>query len=154
MTFESPIKATVRFGGRDREEIESEVYLGDLPLMTDKGTFIINGRERVIVSQLARSPGIYFEEGVDSSMQIVVSARIIPSEGPWLDLESDANYVVSTQISQTKKLPLTQLMKILHSFEEPVGQEKWRGRITWHKPLREALRKNVYFHGSLKIEIL
>lgn len=143
MTFEAPIKATVRFGGRDREEIESEVYLGDLPLMTDKGTFIINGRERVIVSQLARSAGIYFEEGVDSSMQIVVSARIIPAEGPWLDLESDANYVVSTQISQTKKLPLTQLIKILHSFEEPIGQEKWRGRITWKKPLKEALRKKL-----------
>ena len=81
MTFEGPIKAIVRFGGRDREVIESEVYLGDLPLMTDKGTFIINGRERVIVSQLSRSPGLYFEEGVDSSMQVLVSARIIPNEG-------------------------------------------------------------------------
>jgi DNA-directed RNA polymerase subunit beta len=84
ITFEAPIKAIVRFGGKDREVIESEVYLGDLPLMTDKGTFIINGRERVIVSQLSRSPGLYFEEGVDSSMQVVVSARVIPMEGPWL----------------------------------------------------------------------
>jgi DNA-directed RNA polymerase subunit beta len=118
MTFEAPIKAIVRFGGRDREVIESEVYLGDLPLMTDKGTFIINGRERVIVSQLSRSPGLYFEEGVDSSMQVIVSARVIPNEGPWLEIESDANLVVRTQISQTKKLPLTQLIKALTAFEK------------------------------------
>lgn len=122
MTFEAPIKAIVRFGGRDREVIESEVYLGDLPLMTGKGTFIINGRERVIVSQLSRSPGLYFEEGVDSSMQVIVSARVIPNEGPWLEIESDANLVVRTQISQTKKLPLTQLIKALYGFEKGRGR--------------------------------
>ncbi|HWA82470.1 MAG TPA: DNA-directed RNA polymerase subunit beta, partial [Fimbriimonadaceae bacterium] len=122
MTFEAPIKAIVRFGGRDREVIESEVYLGDLPLMTDKGTFIINGRERVIVSQLSRSPGLYFEEGVDSSMQVIVSARVIPNEGPWLEIESDANLVVRAQISQTKKLPITQLMKALYGFEKGRGR--------------------------------
>jgi DNA-directed RNA polymerase subunit beta len=125
MTFEAPIKAIVRFGGRDREVIESEVYLGDLPLMTDKGTFIINGRERVIVSQLSRSPGLYFEEGVDSSMQVIVSARVIPNEGPWLEVESDANLVVRTQISQTKKLPLTQLMKALYYFEKGRGRQNF-----------------------------
>jgi DNA-directed RNA polymerase subunit beta len=118
MTYEAPIKAIVRFGGKDRDIIESEVYLGDLPLMTDRGTFIVNGRERVIVSQLSRSPGLYFEEGVDSSMQVLVSARVIPNEGPWLELESDANLVVRTQISQTKKLPLTQLIKALSAFEK------------------------------------
>ncbi len=135
MTFEAPIKAIVRFGGRDREMIESEVYLGDLPLMTDKGTFIINGRERVIVSQLSRSPGLYFEEGVDSSMQVIVSARVIPNEGPWLEVESDANLVVRTQISQTKKLPLTQLIKALYYFE------KGRGRQTI--PLEKCAGKRV-----------
>jgi DNA-directed RNA polymerase subunit beta len=122
MTFEAPIKAIVRFGGRDREVIESEVYLGDLPLMTDKGTFIINGRERVIVSQLSRSPGLYFEEGVDSAMQVIVSARVIPNEGPWLEVESDAHGIVRTQISQTKKLPLTQLIKALYYFEKGRGR--------------------------------
>ena len=135
MTFEAPIKAIVRFGGKDREVIESEVYLGDLPLMTDKGTFIINGRERVIVSQLSRSPGLYFEEGVDSSMQVVVSARIIPNEGPWLEVESDANMVVRTQISQTKKLPLTQLIKALGAFE--------KGRALVHIPLSRAVHRRV-----------
>ncbi len=135
LTFEAPIKAIVRFGGRDREVIESEVYLGDLPLMTDKGTFIINGRERVIVSQLSRSPGLYFEEGVDSSMQVVVSARVIPNEGPWLEIESDANMVVRTQISQTKKLPLTQLIKALSAFE--------RGRVRVHLPLEKGLHRKT-----------
>ncbi|MCE9557998.1 MAG: DNA-directed RNA polymerase subunit beta, partial [Armatimonadetes bacterium] len=124
LTYEAPIKATVRFGGRDREELETEVYLGDLPLMTDKGTFIINGRERVIVSQLSRSPGLYFEEGVDAAMQVVVSARIIPTEGPWLEVESDSNFAVSTQISQTKKLPITQLIKALHNFFDSTAPER------------------------------
>ena len=135
MTFEAPIKAIVRFGGRDREVIESEVYLGDLPLMTDKGTFIINGRERVIVSQLSRSPGLYFEEGVDSSMQVLVSARIIPNEGPWLEVESDANLVVRTQISQTKKLPLTQLIKALSAFE--------KGHVRVRLPLNRAIHRKL-----------
>src|SRR5579862_8103337 len=135
MTFEAPIKAIVRFGGRDREVIESEVYLGDLPLMTDKGTFIINGRERVIVSQLSRSPGLYFEEGVDSSMQVLVSARIIPNEGPWLEVESDANLVVRTQISQTKKLPLTQLIKALSAFE--------KGHVRVKLPINRAIHRKV-----------
>ncbi|MBX3096516.1 MAG: DNA-directed RNA polymerase subunit beta [Fimbriimonadaceae bacterium] len=118
MTFEAPIKAIVAFGGRDRERIESEVYLGDLPLMTDDGTFIINGRERVIVSQLSRSPGLYFEEGVDTSMQMIVRARIIPMEGPWLEVENDVTGVVTTQISQSKKLPITQVIKALHGFKQ------------------------------------
>jgi DNA-directed RNA polymerase subunit beta len=135
MTYEGPIKAIVRFGGRDREVIESEVYLGDLPLMTDKGTFIVNGRERVIVSQLSRSPGLYFEEGVDSSMQVLVSARIIPNEGPWLEVESDANLVVRTQISQTKKLPLTQLIKALSAFE--------KGHVRVTLPLRKATHRRL-----------
>ncbi len=135
MTFEAPIKATVRFGGRDRDVIESEVYLGDLPLMTDRGTFIINGRERVIVSQLSRSPGLYFEESVDSSMSVIISARVIPNEGPWLEIECDAHNVVRTQISQTKKLPLTQLIKALGAFE--------KGRTRVGLPLQNAMFRKL-----------
>ncbi|HLO98933.1 MAG TPA: hypothetical protein VK171_10095, partial [Fimbriimonas sp.] len=145
ITFEAPIKGIVRFGGKDRDIIESEVYLGDLPLMTDKGTFIINGRERVIVSQLSRSPGLYFEEGVDSSMQVVVSARVIPNEGPWLEVESDANFVVRTQISQTKKLPMTQLVKALYGFYmvDDQGKMKTDGRGAKKRKLSEALGKKT-----------
>ncbi|MFQ3587221.1 MAG: DNA-directed RNA polymerase subunit beta, partial [Fimbriimonadaceae bacterium] len=136
LTFEAPIKAIVRFGGRDREMIESEVYMGDLPLMTDRGTFIINGRERVIVSQLSRSPGLYFEESVDSSMQMIVSARIIPNEGPWLEVECDTHNVVRTQISQTKKLPLTQLIKALGAFDK-------RGRVRVTMPVKDAVHRRL-----------
>jgi DNA-directed RNA polymerase subunit beta len=143
LTFEAPIKATVRFGGREREEIESEVYLGDLPLMTDKGTFIINGRERVIVSQLSRSPGLYFEEGVDTAMQTIVSARLIPTEGPWLEVESESNLAVFTQVSQTKKLPITQLIKALHAFYDPNNPDKLRGRVRFDMRLGDALHKKV-----------
>ena len=145
ITFEAPIKGIVRFGGKDREVIESEVYLGDLPLMTDKGTFIINGRERVIVSQLSRSPGLYFEEGVDSSMQVVVSARVIPNEGPWLEVESDANFIVRTQISQTKKLPITQLVKALYAFYmvDENGKMKTDGRGARKRSLTDAIGKKT-----------
>lgn len=139
LTFEAPIKATVRFGGKDREVIESEVYLGDLPLMTDKGTFIINGRERVIVSQLSRSPGLYFEEDVDSSMQMIVRARIIPMEGPWLEVENDSNQVVNTQISQTKKLPITQLVKALHGFDKGRDRQVRKVKNSYKKRLGDPL---------------
>ncbi len=139
LTFEAPIKATVRFGGKDREVIESEVYLGDLPLMTDNGTFVINGRERVIVSQLSRSPGLYFEEDVDTSMQMIVRGRIIPMEGPWLEVENDSNKVVTTQISQTKKLPITQLIKALHGFERGRDRQKIAVGEALHKKLAEPL---------------
>ena len=143
LTFEAPIKAIVRFGGKDREEVETEVYLGDLPLMTDKGTFIINGRERVIVSQLSRSPGLYYEEGVDTAMQVVVSARVIPTEGPWLEVESDSNGAIHTQISQTKKLPITELIKALHAFFDSTNPERIRGRIRWEMKVGEALKKKI-----------
>lgn len=139
MTYEAPIKAIVRFGGKDREVIESEVYLGDLPLMTSKGTFIINGRERVIVSQLSRSPGLYFEEDVDNSMQMIVRARIIPMEGPWLEVENDTNNVVTTQISQTKKLPITQLIKALHGFDRGRDRQEIEVGKAYHKKLAEPL---------------
>ena len=117
VTFEAPLKVKVTLGAKDMEVIESEVYLGDLPIMTDAGTFIINGRERVIVSQLSRSPGIYFDDDVDLTMQILTKARVIPNEGPWLELESEPNFVVRAAISQSKKIPVTQLIKALNAFD-------------------------------------
>jgi len=105
MTFEAPIKAIVRFGGKDRPVIESEVYLGDLPLMTDNGTFIINGRERVIVSQLSRSPGLYFEEDVDTSMQMIVRARLIPMEGAWLEAKTTRTVWCTRRFRRARSFP-------------------------------------------------
>src|SRR3990172_11196958 len=91
MTYEAPIKAKVRLSGAGKEVMESEVYLGDLPLMTEKGTFVVNGAERVVVSQLARSPGVYFKDTLDFSGRVLQFATIIPSPGAWVDIESDAN---------------------------------------------------------------
>ena len=144
-TYEAPIKAVVRLGGKERDLIESEVYLGDLPLMTDKGTFVINGRERVIVSQLSRSPGLYYEEDVDTAMQVMIKARVIPTEGPWLDVESDANAVVRAQISQTKKLPVTQLIKALYGFYtfDENGKVKTDGRGAQRRKIGEAIGKRT-----------
>jgi len=116
MTFESAIKARVLLRQENREEIESEVYLGDLPLMTDKGTFIVNGAERVVVSQLARSPGIYFKDDLDFSGKRLFQATVIPQEGAWVDIESDNSNVVWVRIGQTKKFPITTLMRALEAY--------------------------------------
>src|SRR5437660_9504070 len=116
MTFESPIKARVQLTQANKEMIESEVYLGDLPLMTDKGTFVINGAERVVVSQLARSPGVYFKDNLDFSGRVLYYATLIPSEGAWVDIESDASDAVTVRIGQTRKFPLTTLLRALNAF--------------------------------------
>src|SRR5438477_8493550 len=116
MTFESPIKARVQLTQANKEMIESEVYLGDLPLMTDKGTFVINGAERVVVSQLARSPGVYYKDNLDFSGRVLYYATIIPSEGAWVDVETDASDVVTVRIGQTRKFPLTTLLRALNAF--------------------------------------
>src|SRR2546430_3367080 len=117
MTFESPIKARVQLTQANKEMIESEVYLGDLPLMTDKGTFVINGAERVVVSQLARSPGVYFKDNLDFSGRVLYYATIIPSEGAWVDVETDAADQVTVRIGQTRKFPLTTLLRALSAFK-------------------------------------
>ncbi len=118
MTYEAPIKVKVRLQTKEGEVIESEVYLGDLPLMTEKGTFVINGAERVVVSQLARSPGVYFKDTLDFSGRVLYFATVIPSEGAWVDIESDASEVISVRVGQTKKFPLTTLLRALSAFPE------------------------------------
>ena len=119
MTFEAPIRVAVEVRQPNREMVESEVYLGDLPLMTDKGTFIINGAERVVVSQLARSPGVYIEENLSSSGLMLYKARIIPSEGAWVEIETDTQRedCLNVQIGQARKFPLTTLLRALNDFD-------------------------------------
>ena len=116
-TYQAPIKVRVRLTAAGKEVIESEVYLGDLPLMTDKGTFVINGAERVVVSQLARSPGVYFKDTLDFSGRVLYFATIIPSPGAWIDIETDASDMITVRVAQTKKFPLTTLLRALNLFE-------------------------------------
>jgi len=118
MTYEAPIKAKVRLTVRGGEVIENEVYLGDLPLMTERGTFVINGAERVVVSQLARSPGVYFKDTMDLSGRVLYYATIIPNEGAWVEVDTDSSDVVTVRIGQTRKFPLTTLLRALNDFEE------------------------------------
>ncbi len=109
--------------------IESEVYLGDLPLMTDKGTFVINGAERVVVSQLARSPGVYFKDTLDFSGRQLFYATIIPSEGAWVDVETDATDAITVRIGQTRKFPITTLLRALNLF--PVASPSGVQSVAW-----------------------
>jgi DNA-directed RNA polymerase subunit beta len=114
VTYSAPLRVNVRLINRETGEIkEQEVFMGDFPLMTDNGTFIINGAERVIVSQLVRSPGAYYGETIDTSGKKLYQATIIPNRGAWLELETDANDVVSVRVDRTRKLPVTVLIRAL-----------------------------------------
>lgn len=114
VTYSAPLHVRVRLINKETGEVkEQDVFMGDFPLMTDKGTFIINGAERVIVSQLVRSPGVYFGEQLDASGKPLFFATIIPNRGAWLEFESDSNDVLSVRIDRTRKLPATILMRAL-----------------------------------------
>ena len=114
VTYSAPLKVSVRLLSKETGEIkESEVFMGDFPLMTENGTFIINGAERVIVSQLVRSPGVYYNESIDTSGKKLYNATVIPNRGAWLELETDANDIISVRVDRTRKLPVTVLIRAL-----------------------------------------
>ena len=114
-TYAAPLKVKVRLINQETGEIkEQEIFMGDFPLMTPQGTFIINGAERVIVSQLVRSPGIYYSMQYDTKMgKELFSSTVIPNRGAWLEYETDANDVFSVRIDRTRKLPVTVLIRAL-----------------------------------------
>jgi DNA-directed RNA polymerase subunit beta len=114
VTFAAPLRVRARLINKETGEVkEQEVFMGDFPLMTEKGTFIINGAERVIVSQLVRSPGVYFGKSQDTTGKILYSSSIIPNRGAWLEFEFDANDVLFVRIDRTRKTPVTILLKAL-----------------------------------------
>ena len=114
MTYAAPLKVFVRLKNRETGEIkESDVFMGDFPLMTDTGTFIINGAERVIVSQLVRSPGVYFDRVLDKAGKPLHSSQIIPNRGAWLEYETDSNDVLWVRIDRARKLPITVILRAL-----------------------------------------
>src|SRR4249920_1610185 len=151
MTFAAPLKVTLRLivfevdeetGARSVKDIkEQDVYMGDMPLMTDNGTFIVNGTERVIVSQMHRSPGVFFDHDkgkTHSSGKLLFAARIIPYRGSWLDIEFDAKDIVHARVDRRRKIPVTSLLytlgmtgeEILNTFYRKVcykrAKEGWR----------------------------
>ncbi len=144
VTFEVPIKARVRLTSPGQEVIESEVYLGDLPLMTAKGTFVINGAERVVVSQLSRSAGIYFRDSLNLQLEWQFFATLIPSEGPWVDIETDGG-AITVRIGQNKKFSIMTLLRALHAFDvaSPEGEYVIEFRELVGKTLGEPIINEV-----------
>jgi len=113
-TYAAPLKVKVRLHNKEKDEItEHEIFMGDLPLMTATGTFVINGAERVIVSQLVRSPGIYYDITYDKLGKQLISCTVIPNRGAWLEYETDSNDVFYVRVDRTRKVPVTVLIRAL-----------------------------------------
>ena len=113
-TYAAPLKVKVRLCNKDKDEInEHEIFMGDLPLMTDTGSFVINGAERVIVSQLVRSPGIYYGIGHDKVGKELYTCTVIPNRGAWLEYETDSNDIFYVRVDRTRKVPVTVLIRAL-----------------------------------------
>ena len=150
MTYAAPLKVTLRLivfdvdeetGARSVKDIkEQDVYMGDIPLMTNNGTFVVNGTERVIVSQMHRSPGVFFDHDkgkTHSSGKLLFAARIIPYRGSWLDIEFDAKDIVHARIDRRRKIPVTSLLfalgmdgeEILNTFYKQVPYKRAEGRL-------------------------
>ncbi|MDO4982011.1 MAG: DNA-directed RNA polymerase subunit beta [Eubacteriales bacterium] len=118
-TYAAPLKVRVRLRNKETEEIkEQEIFMGDFPLMTPGGTFVINGAERVIVSQIVRSPGVYFDKTTDKSMMSVYASTIIPYHGAWLEYETDSLDVFNVRIDKNRKLPITWFLRAMGKYVE------------------------------------
>ena len=155
-TYAAPLKVRVRLHNKETDEInEHEIFMGDLPLMTSTGTFVINGAERVIVSQLVRSPGIYYAIAHDKLGKKLFSCTVIPNRGAWLEYETDSNDVFYVRVDRTRKVPITVLIralgigtnpeiielfgeepKILASFEKDVATNYQEGLLELYKKIR------------------
>ena len=123
-TYAAPLKVRVRLRNKETEEIkEQEIFMGDFPLMTDGGTFVINGAERVIVSQIVRSPGVYFDKTVDKAMIATYGSTVIPYHGAWLEYETDANDIFSVRIDKNRKLPITWFLKAMGQYRAELDEK-------------------------------
>ncbi|MEP4918926.1 MAG: DNA-directed RNA polymerase subunit beta, partial [Roseibium sp.] len=163
MTFASPLKVTLRLivfdvdedtGAKSVKDIkEQDVYMGDMPFMTDNGTFVVNGTERVIVSQMHRSPGVFFDHDkgkTHSSGKLLFAARVIPYRGSWLDIEFDAKDIVHARIDRRRKIPVTSLMmalgldgeEILNTFYNRVDYKRQKDG-SWRMPFDGARLKGT-----------
>ena len=155
-TYAAPLKVKVRLFNKEQTEInEHEIFMGDLPIMTDTGTFVINGAERVIVSQLVRSPGIYYDIAHDKTGKKLFSCQVIPNRGAWLEYETDSNDIFYVRVDRNRKVPVTVLIralgigsnaeivelfgeepKILASFGKDVATNYQEGLLELYKKLR------------------
>jgi DNA-directed RNA polymerase subunit beta len=151
MTYAAPLFVTAEFINNTTGEIKSQtVFMGDFPMMTVKGTFIINGTERVVVSQLVRSPGVYFDRSLDkTSDKDVYSCRVIPSRGAWLEFDVDKRDTVGVRIDRKRRQPVTVLLKALGWTEERIRQ-----RFAWSETLLATLEKDhIQTHDEALLDI-
>jgi DNA-directed RNA polymerase subunit beta len=151
MTYAAPLFVTAEFINNTTGEIKSQtVFMGDFPMMTVKGTFIINGTERVVVSQLVRSPGVYFDRNLDkTSDKDVYSCKIIPSRGAWLEFDVDKRDTVGVRIDRKRRQPVTVLLKALGWTEERIRQ-----RFAWSETLLATLEKDhITTHDEALLDI-
>ena len=124
-TYAAPLKVRVRLRNKETEEIKEQViFMGDFPIMTPGGTFVINGAERVIVSQIVRSPGVYFDKTTDKTMLSIYASTVIPYHGAWLEYETDTNDVFNVRIDKNRKLPITWFLKAMGKYDES-NPAKW-----------------------------
>ncbi|MFI3176997.1 MAG: DNA-directed RNA polymerase subunit beta [Eubacteriales bacterium] len=168
-TYAAPLKVKVRLYSKEKVEInEHDIYMGDLPIMTDTGTFVINGAERVIVSQLVRSPGIYYAIGHDKIGKELYSSTVIPNRGAWLEFETDSNDVFYVRVDRTRKVPISVLIralgvgsndeirelfgdepKIEASFSKDVSENYQEGLLELYKKIRPGEPLSVESAESL-----
>jgi DNA-directed RNA polymerase subunit beta len=138
-TYAVPLKVKIRLINKETGEVkEQEIFMGDFPLMTEKGTFVINGAERVVVNQLIRSPGVYFAEQIDLSGKKLYTATIIPNRGAWLEFETDVNDQIYVRIDRTRKVPVATLVRALGFETNAVIRELFED----DKYIQEALNKD------------
>ncbi|HWP98256.1 MAG TPA: DNA-directed RNA polymerase subunit beta [Syntrophomonadaceae bacterium] len=156
VSFQAPLKLRVRLTDKENGEIkESEVYMGDLPLMTEKGTFIINGAERVVVSQLVKSPGVYFSDRLDVAGNKLFGATIIPNRGAWFELEMDSTGAIYTRIDKTRKIPVTVLLRAIgyesnEAILELYGGEEAMARTLEKDPTSNRKEALIEFYRRLR----
>ena len=151
-TYAAPLKVRVRLINQETGEVkEQEVFMGDFPVMTEKGTFIYNGAERAVVTQLVRSPGPYFDVSVDKSNAKLFASTIIPNRGAWLEYETDAALSLSVRVDRTRKLPITALLRALsyRAVAEKVESEKRKNPGASEEDLRKKVRRYGEFRTSV-----
>ena len=120
VNYAAPLKVNVRLNNKQTGEVkQTDIYMGDFPIMTENGTFVINGAERVIVSQIIRSPGMYYASDIDKAGKKTFTAQIIPYRGAWLEYEVDSNNVIYVRIDKNRKLPLTMFIRALGLSIDP-----------------------------------
>ena len=150
-TYSAPMKVKIRLENIETGEIkEQEVFMGEFPVMTEQGTFIINGAERVIVSQLVRSPGVYYNESIDKNGKKLYSATVIPNRGAWLEYETDSNEVMNVRIDKTRKLPITVLARAM-GFNSDQEILDYFGEDERLKATLEKDNTNTHEEGLLEV---